>query len=175
MYRYIQYVFSISFVGSSHNYVGASSRMSRRAHLCSAATSSLLDIDPLILIHLLDLKDRSSMENLWGLQPRPSTSLLQPTGKIIMFFFSLWFSGRAIEFLCVSSEYWNIICFSSKMIFHSCHMSDFFLTCLLPTPPSTPVCVFGIELRILLSWVDWTYSTFPHSPCCSRVVSKTNL
>lgn len=67
--------------GSSHSYVGASSRMSRRAHLCSAATSSLLDIDPLILIHLLDLKDRSSMENLWGLQPRPSASLLQPTAS----------------------------------------------------------------------------------------------
>lgn len=67
--------------GNSHSYVGASSRMSRRAHLCSAATSSLLDIDPLILIHLLDLKDRSSMENLWGLQPRPSASLLQPTAS----------------------------------------------------------------------------------------------
>ncbi|XP_077708591.1 E3 ubiquitin-protein ligase TRIM37 isoform X5 [Canis aureus] len=65
--------------GSNHGYVGASSRMSRRAHLCSAATSSLLDIDPLILIHLLDLKDRSSMENLWGLQRRPPASLLQPT------------------------------------------------------------------------------------------------
>ncbi|XP_049717163.1 E3 ubiquitin-protein ligase TRIM37 isoform X3 [Elephas maximus indicus] len=65
--------------GSSHGYMGAGSRMSRRAHLCSAATSSLLDIDPLILIHLLDLKDRSSMENLWGLQPRPPASLLQPT------------------------------------------------------------------------------------------------
>uniref|UniRef100_H0X6A8 Tripartite motif containing 37 n=1 Tax=Otolemur garnettii TaxID=30611 RepID=H0X6A8_OTOGA len=65
--------------GSSHAYVGASSRMSRRTHLCSAATSSLLDIDPLILIHLLDLKDRSSIENLWGLQPRPPASLLQPT------------------------------------------------------------------------------------------------
>ncbi|XP_044926142.1 E3 ubiquitin-protein ligase TRIM37 isoform X2 [Mustela putorius furo] len=67
--------------GSNHGYVGASSRMSRRAHLCSAATSSLLDIDPLILIHLLDLKDRSSMENLWGLQPRPPASLLQPTAS----------------------------------------------------------------------------------------------
>ncbi|KAK2501689.1 hypothetical protein MC885_009325, partial [Smutsia gigantea] len=51
------------------------------AHLCSAATSSLLDIDPLILIHLLDLKDRSSMENLWGLQPHPPASLLQPTAS----------------------------------------------------------------------------------------------
>uniref|UniRef100_A0AAA9SSF7 Tripartite motif containing 37 n=1 Tax=Bos taurus TaxID=9913 RepID=A0AAA9SSF7_BOVIN len=66
--------------GGNHGYVGASSRMSRRAHLCSAATSSLLDIDPLILIHLLDLKDRSSMENLWGLQPRPPASL-QPTAS----------------------------------------------------------------------------------------------
>ncbi|XP_027630043.1 E3 ubiquitin-protein ligase TRIM37 isoform X6 [Tupaia chinensis] len=67
--------------GSSHGYMGASSRMSRRAHLCSAATSSLLDIDPLILIHLLDLKDRSSMDNLWGLQPRPPASLLPPTAS----------------------------------------------------------------------------------------------
>ncbi|MBZ3889445.1 E3 ubiquitin-protein ligase TRIM37 [Sciurus carolinensis] len=67
--------------GNSHSYVSASSRMSRRAHLCSAATSSLLDIDPLILIHLLDLKDRSSMDNLWGLQPRPPASLLQPTAS----------------------------------------------------------------------------------------------
>ncbi|XP_068832407.1 E3 ubiquitin-protein ligase TRIM37 isoform X2 [Capricornis sumatraensis] len=66
--------------GGDHGYVGASSRMSRRAHLCSAAASSLLDIDPLILIHLLDLKDRSSMENLWGLQPRPPASL-QPTAS----------------------------------------------------------------------------------------------
>ncbi|XP_042821993.1 E3 ubiquitin-protein ligase TRIM37 isoform X8 [Panthera tigris] len=68
--------------GSNHGYLGASSRMSRRAHLCSAATSSLLDIDPLILIHLLDLKDRSSMENLWSLQPRPPASLLQPTASV---------------------------------------------------------------------------------------------
>ncbi|XP_030779250.1 E3 ubiquitin-protein ligase TRIM37 isoform X4 [Rhinopithecus roxellana] len=67
--------------GSSHGYVGSSSRISRRTHLCSAATSSLLDIDPLILIHLLDLKDRSSIENLWGLQPRPPASLLQPTAS----------------------------------------------------------------------------------------------
>ncbi|XP_075417637.1 E3 ubiquitin-protein ligase TRIM37 isoform X5 [Tenrec ecaudatus] len=67
--------------GSSHGYVGASSRMPRRAHLCSAATSSLLDIDPFILIHLLDLKDRSSVENLWGLQPRPPASLLPPTAS----------------------------------------------------------------------------------------------
>ncbi|XP_060059824.1 E3 ubiquitin-protein ligase TRIM37 isoform X1 [Erinaceus europaeus] len=67
--------------GSNLGYVGASSRMSRRAHLCSAATSSLLDIDPLILMHLLDLKDWSSMENLWGLPSRPPASLLQPTAS----------------------------------------------------------------------------------------------
>nr|BAB64471.1 hypothetical protein [Macaca fascicularis] len=67
--------------GSNHGYVGSGSRISRRTHLCSAATSSLLDIDPLILIHLLDLKDRSSIENLWGLQPRPPASLLQPTAS----------------------------------------------------------------------------------------------
>ncbi|NWZ14557.1 TRI37 ligase, partial [Agelaius phoeniceus] len=61
--------------GSSHG----SGRASRRgaSALGSTASSSLLDIDPLILIHLLDLKDRNGMENLWGLQPRPPASLLQ--------------------------------------------------------------------------------------------------
>ncbi|NXC41887.1 TRI37 ligase, partial [Penelope pileata] len=65
--------------GSSHGYTGASGRPSRRggSALGSTASSSLLDIDPLILIHLLDLKDRNGMENLWGLQPRPPASLLQ--------------------------------------------------------------------------------------------------
>ncbi|XP_061461083.1 E3 ubiquitin-protein ligase TRIM37 isoform X2 [Rhineura floridana] len=65
--------------GGSHGYPAASSRMSRRggSALGSSASSSLLDIDPLILIHLLDLKDRNGMENLWGLQPRPPASLLQ--------------------------------------------------------------------------------------------------
>ncbi|XP_066491358.1 E3 ubiquitin-protein ligase TRIM37 isoform X2 [Tiliqua scincoides] len=65
--------------GGSHGYPSASSRMSRRGGcaLGSSASSSLLDIDPLILIHLLDLKDRNGMENLWGLQPRPPASLLQ--------------------------------------------------------------------------------------------------
>uniref|UniRef100_A0A669PKC4 E3 ubiquitin-protein ligase TRIM37 n=1 Tax=Phasianus colchicus TaxID=9054 RepID=A0A669PKC4_PHACC len=53
------------------------SGMKNRSALGSAASSSLLDIDPLILIHLLDLKDRNGMENLWGLQPRPPASLLQ--------------------------------------------------------------------------------------------------
>ncbi|XP_027516085.1 E3 ubiquitin-protein ligase TRIM37 isoform X1 [Corapipo altera] len=64
--------------GTSHSYTSASGRPSRRgaSALGSTASSSLLDIDPLILIHLLDLKDRNGMENLWGLQPRPA-SLLQ--------------------------------------------------------------------------------------------------
>ncbi|XP_073335971.1 E3 ubiquitin-protein ligase TRIM37 [Pagrus major] len=38
--------------------------------------NSLLEIDPVILIQLLDLKERSSVESLWGLQPRPPVSLL---------------------------------------------------------------------------------------------------
>uniref|UniRef100_A0ABM5ENG9 E3 ubiquitin-protein ligase TRIM37 isoform X2 n=2 Tax=Pogona vitticeps TaxID=103695 RepID=A0ABM5ENG9_9SAUR len=65
--------------GGSHGYPTASCRMSRRggSALGSSASSSLLDIDPLILIHLLDLKDRSGMENLWCLQPHPPASLLQ--------------------------------------------------------------------------------------------------
>uniref|UniRef100_A0AAY4ELN9 Tripartite motif containing 37 n=1 Tax=Denticeps clupeoides TaxID=299321 RepID=A0AAY4ELN9_9TELE len=50
---------------------GVSSRSSRRA----VGTSSLLEIDPVILIELLDLKDRSHMESLWGMQPRPPTLL----------------------------------------------------------------------------------------------------
>ncbi|XP_068456496.1 E3 ubiquitin-protein ligase TRIM37 isoform X2 [Clinocottus analis] len=37
---------------------------------------SLLEIDPVILIQLLDLKERRSVESLWGLQPRPPVSLL---------------------------------------------------------------------------------------------------
>ncbi|XP_041096864.1 E3 ubiquitin-protein ligase TRIM37 isoform X2 [Polyodon spathula] len=49
------------------------------AGLVSATSSSLLEIDPVILIQLLDLKDRSSVESLWGLQPRPPSSLLHTT------------------------------------------------------------------------------------------------
>uniref|UniRef100_A0A4W6DIL4 Tripartite motif containing 37 n=1 Tax=Lates calcarifer TaxID=8187 RepID=A0A4W6DIL4_LATCA len=41
-----------------------------------SCSNSLLEIDPVILIQLLDLKERSSMESLWGLQPRPPVSLL---------------------------------------------------------------------------------------------------
>uniref|UniRef100_A0A4W5P133 Tripartite motif containing 37 n=1 Tax=Hucho hucho TaxID=62062 RepID=A0A4W5P133_9TELE len=46
--------------------------LSRLPHL----NNSLLEIDPVILIQLLDLKERSSVESLWGLQPRPPASLL---------------------------------------------------------------------------------------------------
>ncbi|XP_066551603.1 E3 ubiquitin-protein ligase TRIM37 isoform X2 [Amia ocellicauda] len=47
--------------------------------LSSATSSSLLEIDPVILIQLLDLKERGSVESLWGLQPRPPGSLLHST------------------------------------------------------------------------------------------------
>ncbi|XP_069767872.1 E3 ubiquitin-protein ligase TRIM37 isoform X4 [Narcine bancroftii] len=62
---------------SNHN------RSSRRVmgSLTSIARSSLLDIDPVILVQLLDLKDRSSMENLWGLQPRPPASVLHSAAQ----------------------------------------------------------------------------------------------
>lgn len=43
--------------------------------------SSLLEIDPVILIQLLDLKERGSVESLWGLQPRPPVSLLHSQGR----------------------------------------------------------------------------------------------
>lgn len=46
------------------------------------SNSSLLDIDPVILIQLLDLKERSSVESLWGLQPRPPVSLLHSQGML---------------------------------------------------------------------------------------------
>uniref|UniRef100_A0A8C8ML03 Tripartite motif containing 37 n=1 Tax=Oncorhynchus tshawytscha TaxID=74940 RepID=A0A8C8ML03_ONCTS len=42
----------------------------------AGSNNSLLEIDPVILIQLLDLKERSSVESLWGLQPRPPASLL---------------------------------------------------------------------------------------------------
>lgn len=49
----------------------------------SSNNSSLLDIDPVILIQLLDLKERSSVESLWGLQPRPPVSLLHSQGVCV--------------------------------------------------------------------------------------------
>uniref|UniRef100_A0A4W5NY89 Tripartite motif containing 37 n=2 Tax=Hucho hucho TaxID=62062 RepID=A0A4W5NY89_9TELE len=45
-------------------------------HSSTGSNNSLLEIDPVILIQLLDLKERSSVESLWGLQPRPPASLL---------------------------------------------------------------------------------------------------
>ncbi|XP_030216643.1 E3 ubiquitin-protein ligase TRIM37 isoform X3 [Gadus morhua] len=42
----------------------------------TGSSSSLLEIDPVILIQLLDLKEQRSVESLWGLQPRPPVSLL---------------------------------------------------------------------------------------------------
>lgn len=57
----------VGFVGSNYGYVGFSSRILRRIYLCFVVISSLLDIDLLILIYLLDFKDWSSIENLWGL------------------------------------------------------------------------------------------------------------
>lgn len=45
-----------------------------------SGSNSLLEIDPVILIQLLDLKERSSVEALWGLQPRPPVSLLHSQG-----------------------------------------------------------------------------------------------
>ncbi|KAG7483802.1 hypothetical protein MATL_G00042200 [Megalops atlanticus] len=48
----------------------------------ATSSSSLLEIDPVILIQLLDLKDRSSVESLWGLQPRPPASLLHSTVQV---------------------------------------------------------------------------------------------
>ena len=48
---------------------------------CSTgSSSSLLEIDPVILIQLLDLKEQRSVESLWGLQPRPPVSLLHNQG-----------------------------------------------------------------------------------------------
>lgn len=38
--------------------------------------SALLEMDPVILLQLLELKDHSSVESVWGLQPRPPLSLL---------------------------------------------------------------------------------------------------
>uniref|UniRef100_A0A8D3DJN5 E3 ubiquitin-protein ligase TRIM37 n=1 Tax=Scophthalmus maximus TaxID=52904 RepID=A0A8D3DJN5_SCOMX len=56
-----------------------SSAPSLHSAACGAVgpgSNSLLEIDPVILIQLLDLKERSSVESLWGLQPRPPVSLL---------------------------------------------------------------------------------------------------
>ncbi|XP_053310844.1 E3 ubiquitin-protein ligase TRIM37 [Spea bombifrons] len=66
---------------SSHSY--SSGRNSRRSgsNINTSSSSSLLGLDPLLLIHLLDLKDKNSVENLWSLQPRPPTSILQSSAS----------------------------------------------------------------------------------------------
>ncbi|XP_055004939.1 E3 ubiquitin-protein ligase TRIM37 isoform X2 [Boleophthalmus pectinirostris] len=38
--------------------------------------AGLLEMDPVILLQLLELKEHSSVESVWGLQPRPPLSLL---------------------------------------------------------------------------------------------------
>ncbi|XP_053703786.1 E3 ubiquitin-protein ligase TRIM37 isoform X3 [Synchiropus splendidus] len=65
---------------SLHRSAAAAGRSSGTSGAAAAAAvgadSSLLDLDPVILIQLLDLNERSSVESLWGLQPRPPVSLL---------------------------------------------------------------------------------------------------
>lgn len=68
-----------SGVRSLHRSVGSSAV----AGAIGTSNSSLLDIDPVILIQLLDLKERSSVESLWGLQPRPPVSLLHSQGVCV--------------------------------------------------------------------------------------------
>lgn len=66
--------------GSSAGGSSSGVRSFHRSAVAGASNSSLLDIDPVILIQLLDLKERSSVESLWGLQPRPPVSLLHSQG-----------------------------------------------------------------------------------------------
>lgn len=88
------------------------------------SSSSLLDIDPVILIQLLDLKERSSVESLWGLQPRPPVSLLhsqcmstpEPTGKPICE------SSSRERSIFIKESFLIFLAFSSQS----------------PPPPSTP-------------------------------------
>ncbi|KAK3549983.1 hypothetical protein QTP86_016948 [Hemibagrus guttatus] len=54
---------------------------SRRS--AAGATASLLEIDPVILIQLLDLKEDSHVESLWGIQPRPPASLIPSQAALI--------------------------------------------------------------------------------------------
>uniref|UniRef100_A0A8C8E2C3 Tripartite motif containing 37 n=1 Tax=Oryzias sinensis TaxID=183150 RepID=A0A8C8E2C3_9TELE len=63
--------------------VGATgTTQSRASAIFYCSSSSLLEIDPVILIQLLDLKERSSVESLWGLQPRPPVSLLHSQAHV---------------------------------------------------------------------------------------------
>ncbi|MCI4387926.1 hypothetical protein PGIGA_G00079680 [Pangasianodon gigas] len=56
-------------------------RGSRRS--AAGATASLLEIDPVILIQLLDLKEHSHVESLWGIQPRPPASLIPSQATLV--------------------------------------------------------------------------------------------
>ncbi|KAM9456536.1 E3 ubiquitin-protein ligase TRIM37 [Clarias gariepinus] len=60
---------------------GAGVRGSRRS--AAGATASLLEIDPVILIQLLDLKEHSHVESLWGIQPRPPASLIPSQATLV--------------------------------------------------------------------------------------------
>ncbi|XP_077597067.1 E3 ubiquitin-protein ligase TRIM37 isoform X2 [Stigmatopora nigra] len=48
----------------------------------AGGSNSFLDMDPVILIHLLDLKEHDNVESLWGLQPRPPESILHSQAGI---------------------------------------------------------------------------------------------
>ncbi|XP_070699444.1 E3 ubiquitin-protein ligase TRIM37 [Pempheris klunzingeri] len=72
---------SSSSVRSLHRSAAAAARSASSSGAAAGGavgpgTNSLLEIDPVILIQLLDLKERSSVDSLWGLQPRPPVSLL---------------------------------------------------------------------------------------------------
>uniref|UniRef100_A0A669BGV8 Tripartite motif containing 37 n=1 Tax=Oreochromis niloticus TaxID=8128 RepID=A0A669BGV8_ORENI len=62
--------------GRSSSGSGAAASAAAATGAVGSGGNSLLEIDPVILIQLLDLKERSSVESLWGLQPRPPVSLL---------------------------------------------------------------------------------------------------
>ncbi|MEQ2192663.1 hypothetical protein XENOCAPTIV_015170 [Xenoophorus captivus] len=72
---------SSSSMRSSHRLAAAGRSSGGSGAAVGPGSSSLLEIDPVILIQLLDLKERSSVESLWGLQPRPPVSLLHSQGQ----------------------------------------------------------------------------------------------
>uniref|UniRef100_A0A8C7U8J5 Tripartite motif containing 37 n=1 Tax=Oncorhynchus mykiss TaxID=8022 RepID=A0A8C7U8J5_ONCMY len=75
--RSLSTLFSLSYFLSVRSSNPGARSLRHSGGLSSAGSNnSLLEIDPVILIQLLDLKERSSVESLWGLQPRPPASLL---------------------------------------------------------------------------------------------------
>ncbi|MEQ2184908.1 hypothetical protein GOODEAATRI_012742 [Goodea atripinnis] len=72
---------SSSSMRSTHRLAAAGRSSGGSGAAVGPGSSSLLEIDPVILIQLLDLKERSSVESLWGLQPRPPVSLLHSQGQ----------------------------------------------------------------------------------------------